>query len=308
VPLRRRARQIVLLGAALAQLALLAEPAAAQSAAIAVVDDTGAPVRLAAPARRIVSLSPGITELLFTAGAGEHIVGVSDYADYPAAARTLPRVSRAQGIDLERIAALHPDLIVTWGSGYSPALLESVRRLGVPVYVLETRTLESVATSLERLGKLAGSDSAAAQAGAFRTRLAKLRQAYAGRTPVRIFYQVWASPVMTLSGGHLASEVMRACGARNVFEDLKPLVATVDAEAVVAARPQIILTAEAGAQDHGALDGWKRFAQIPAVANGNLVTVDADALDRGSVRVLDAVESLCAVVQKVRGAEGAPGH
>ncbi len=265
------------------------------------IDDSGATVRLAQPAQRIVSLSPGITELLFSVGAGARVVGVSAYSDFPPAARSLPQVSRAQGIDLERIAALHPDLIVTWGSGYSPALLDALRSLGVPVYVHEPRSLESIARAIERLGRLSGSASAPRVAGAFRERLLALRQRYAGRAAVRVFYQVWNSPIMTLSGGHLVSEVLRTCGARNVFEDLAPLVATVDAEAVIAARPQILLTAESGAVDHGALDGWKRYAQIPAVAQGMLVTLDADLLDRGSVRVLDAVEGLCGVVEGARG-------
>ena len=294
-------------GAALAAALLLASaaarsaPGAPPSAPIEARDDSGAIVRLAAPARRIVSLSPGITELLFSVGAGDRIVGVSDFSDYPPAARALPRVSRAQGIDLERIAALRPDLIVTWGSGYSPALQDALRRLGVPVYVLETRSFESIATALERLGRLSGSPSAAATAAAFRDRLAALRNRFAQRTAVRIFYQVWSNPIMTLSGAHLASEAMRACGGRNVFEDLAPLVATVDAEAVIAARPQLILTAEAGGVDHGALDGWKRYPQLPAVAGGHLVTLDADTLDRGSVRVLDAVGALCEAVEKARG-------
>ena len=280
-------------------LALLVA-AALPAHAVAVVDDSGATVRLDRPAQRIVSLSPGITELLFSAGAGPQIVGVSAHSDFPPEARSLPQVSRAQGIDLERIAALRPDLIVTWGSGYSPSLLDALRSLAVPVYVLEPRALESVAASIERLGVLAGSARAPAVAGAFRERLLALRRQYSGRSPIRVFYQVWSSPIMTLSGGHLASEVMRTCGARNVFEDLAPLVATVDAEAVIAAQPQILLTAEAGGVDHGALDVWQRFAQIPAVAAGRLVTLDADELDRGSVRVLDATQKLCEIVERAR--------
>jgi len=286
-----------------ARAAALALAAAAMAVAQGqtVVDDSGASVRLARPAQRIISLSPGITELLFSVGAGAHVVGVSAYSDFPAQARDLPQVSRAQGIDLERIAALHPDLIVTWGSGYSPALLDALRALGPPVYVLEPRSFESIARSIERLGVLTGSEGAPRVAADFRARLQALRQRYAGRPPVRVFYQVWNSPIMTLSGGHLISEVMRTCGARNVFEDLAPLVATVDAEAVIAAQPQILVTAESGGVDRGALDGWKRYGRIPAVADGRLVTLDADQIDRGSVRVLDATQALCEIVEGARG-------
>lgn len=281
-----------------AALLCLLLPLAAQ--ALSVVDDDAREVRLPAPARRIVSLAPGITELLFGLGAGAQVVAVSEFSDSPPAARALPKVARAQGIDLEAIAALEPDLVVTWGSGYSPALLEALRKLGAPVYVYEPRSLESIASSVERLGILAGAPGAPAVAARFRARLQDLRNRYAGRATVRVFYQIWAHPLMTLSGRHVASEILRACGASNVFADLAPLVATVDAEAVLAARPQVIVTSEPGGADHGALDFWKRYPQLPAVAGGWLFTLDSDEMDRQSLRTLDAAEKLCACVDRAR--------
>jgi len=274
--------------------------AAAGAPAHTVTDDSGRTLRLARPAERIVSLSPGITELLFLLGAGDRVVAVSEFSDYPAAARSLPRVARAQGIDLERVAALQPDLIIVWGSGYAPALREALRRLAVPVYVHEPRTLDAIATSIERLGELTGSDRAAAIDADFRSRLAALRQRYALRAPVRVFYQVWANPIMTLSGKHLVSEVMRTCGARNIFDELAPLVATVDIESVIAARPQVIIAAEPGGVDRGALAAWRRYPQLPAVANQHLVTLDADELDRATVRILDAAAAMCEQVDRAR--------
>ncbi len=269
-------------------------------AAQTVTDDAGHLLQLAHPAQRIVSLSPGITELLFALGAGDRVVATSEFSDYPAAARQLPRVSRAQGIDLERIAAMEPDLAVVWGSGYSPALQQALVALGLPTYVYEPRTLESIASSIERLGALTGIASAAAVAADFRDRLAALRGRYAHRTPVRVFYQVWGNPIMTLSGRHLVSEVIRTCGARNVFEALSPLVATVDTEAVIAAEPQVIIATEAHGIDRGALDLWRRYPQLPAVANNHLVTLDADELDRAAVRILDAASALCDQVERAR--------
>ena len=269
-------------------------------AAQAVVDDAGRRVEMEHPARRIVSLAPGITELLYFLGAGGRVVAASEFSDYPPAARLLPRVARAQGIDLERIAALQPDLIVAWGSGYSPALLQAVEGLGVATYVYEPRSLEEIATSIERLGALTGSERVQSMSAQFRARIAALRERYAQPTPVRVFYQVWADPLMTLSGRHLVSEVMRTCGARNVFDALGPLVATVDIESVIAARPQLIIAAEPGAIDRGALDAWSRYPQLPAVAQHHLVTLDADELDRASVRILDAAEALCTQVDQAR--------
>jgi len=269
-------------------------------AAHAVLDDAGRPVALAHPAQRIVSLSPGITELLFALGAGDRVVAASEFSDYPAAARSLPRVARAQGIDLERIAALDPDLIVVWGSGYSPTLLQALEGLGFPVYVHEPRTLEAIASSIERLGELAAVARAPALAAQFRARVDALRQRYATRAPVRVFYQVWGNPIMTLSGQHLVSEVMRSCGARNVFAALTPLVATVDIESVIAAVPEVIIAAEPGGVDRGALEMWRSYPQLPAVAGHHLVTLDADELDRASLRILDAARAMCEQVDQAR--------
>ena len=271
-------------------------------AAQTVTDDAGRLLRLAHPAQRIVSLSPGITELLFAIGVGDRVIAASEFSDYPAAARLLPRVSRAQGIDLEKIAALEPDLVVLWGSGYPPALQQALQALEVPTYVYEPSTLESIASSIERLGALTASASAPTVAADFRSRLNSLRQHYAQRAPVRVFYQVWSNPIMTLSGRHLVSEVMRTCGARNVFEALRPLVATVDIEAVIAAQPQVIIATEVQAIDRGALDSWRRYPQLPAVANHHLVTLDADELDRAAVRILDAATELCEQVEQARDA------
>ncbi len=294
-------RPLLLLRAALLLLLLAGGPAAH-----AVVDDAGDRVDLAHAPGRIVSLSPGITELLYAIGAGDRVVGVSDYSDFPPQARSLPRVARAQGIDLERIAALRPDLIIIWGSGYSPALLAALRRLALPLYVHEPRSLDAIASAIDRLGELTQAKDAPAVAAAFGKRLAALRRQYAGRPTMRAFYQVWASPVMTLSGKHLMSDVLRTCGARNIFEDLAPLVATVDTEAVIAAQPQLIITAEAGAKDQGALDGWRKYPEIPAVANAMLITLDADRIDRAAIRILDETQSLCETIERARQASGAP--
>jgi iron complex transport system substrate-binding protein len=288
--------------ALLAVLALLAAPAHAAGSAVEAVDDSGATVALARPAERVVSLAPSITEQLFAIGAGERVVGTSDSSDYPAEARRIPRIASAGSVDLERIAALHPDLIVLWGSGYPAATHDMLKRLGVPVYVSEPDSLESIASSLERLGRLTAAPGAAQQARRFRATLEDLRARYARRRPVRAFYQIWPQPLMTLSGRHVVSEALRLCGAHNVFEDLAPLVPTVSPEAVLAADPQIILTGEAGGADRGALDFWKRYPFIAAVAHGQLVTLDSDRIDRPTPRMLQEVQRLCEKVEAAREA------
>ena len=269
---------------------------------ISVIDDAGAAVTLPRPAARVISLAPSITEQLFAIGAGDRIVGTSAYSDYPPAARAIPRVAAADSVDLERIVSLQPDLIVLWGSGYPPSTHDALKRAGAPVYISEPTSFESIATSFERLGRLTGAADAPRVARQFRSTVQQLRQRYAGRRPVRAFYQVWQQPLMTLSGRHITSEALALCGAYNVFEDLVPLAPTVSPEAVIAADPQIILTAEPGAVDHGALDLWKRYPFVSAVARGQLVTLDADRIDRPTPRMLQEVARLCERIEAARQA------
>jgi iron complex transport system substrate-binding protein len=277
-----------LLGAAL--------PAAAR---LAVTDDSGQRVELAQAAQRIVSLAPHLTEQLFAIGAGDRIVGTTEFSDFPEAARALPRVARAHSVDLERVAAARPDLILIWGSGFPPATVDAVRRLGVPVFVSEPAQLADIASSLERLGALTGRSGTAA-ADAFRQRLADLRERYRGRREVRVFYQVWSEPLMTLGGRHVVSEAIALCGGRNVFAQLAPIAPHVSTEAVLAADPEVIATAEPGARPSAALAQWQRFERLTAVRRGQLVTLDADRINRHAPRIVDEIAVLCAAIDRAR--------
>jgi iron complex transport system substrate-binding protein len=280
-----------------------AHAAAPQDTTVAARDDTGRRVQLHAPARRVIALSPGITESLFAIGAGTQVVGVSDYSDYPPAALALPRVARAQGIDLERIAALHPDLIVTWASGYAPAQLTALEALGVPVYRYEPRHMEDIARDLEALGTLTAAPDGASQARRLREGRARLAAHPHGGPPVATFFQVWADPLMTLSDQHLAGELIGLCGGRNVFGALPLLVAAVDTEAVLRAAPELIVAGSGGVSDAAALrEHWKRYTQLPAVAHGQLARLDSDLLDRGGPRTLEGAQALCGAMDAARGA------
>jgi len=283
-------------------LALLLAPGIGRAQPVAVVDDSGQRIELAHPAQRIASLAPHITEQLFAIGAGDRIVATTEYADYPAAASQLPRVGRAHSVDLERVTAARPDLIIIWGSGFPPAIIESLRRLKVPVYTNEPGSLESIATSLERLGTLTAAGDATRVATDFRARVTTLRSRYAQRVPVRVFYQIWAQPLMTLAGTHVLNEAIRLCGGRNVFEQLAAIAPQVAVEAVVAADPQMIVTAEPGAKPSDGLSQWQRFNTIAAVRNHQLVTLDADRLNRHGPRIVDEIAVLCERIDAARQA------
>lgn len=276
--------------------------AATARAEIVVTDDAGATLRLKAPARRIVSLAPHVTETLFAAGAGRYLVGAVDYSDYPEAARKIPRVGGYAKLDLEAVAALKPDLAVGWASGNAPAHIEKLRALGIPVYLAQPERIDDVAANLERYGELAGTQAAARTAAdAFRTRLAELRTQYGTRPAVRTFYQIWKQPLMTVGGGQVISHVIQLCGGTNVFADLKPLAPKVTVEAVIAADPEVIVASGMGEARPEWLDDWRQWTNMTAVRRDNLYFIPPDLLQRHTPRLVEGAARLCVHLETARG-------
>ena len=281
-------------------LTLLLAAGSAQ-AAIDIADDTGQALHLAQPAKRIVSLAPHISEMLFAAGAGDRVVGAVQYSDYPEAAKKIARVGGYTSVDMEKVAALKPDLVVAWKSGNRGAHLDKLRALGIPVFINEPRRIDDVARSIAQLGKLAGTDSAGeAAAQAFRKRHAALAAKYSARPPVRIFYEAWNRPLMTINGEHLISDVIRLCGGDNVFAKLPMLAPTIDAEAVLAAMPEVIVASGMGEGRPEWLDDWRKWTKLPAVAQGNLFFIPPDQIQRHTPRILDGAERLCGQLDEAR--------
>jgi iron complex transport system substrate-binding protein len=278
---------------------------AVASAELVVRDDTGATVRLPQAARRIVSLAPNVTETLFAAGAGDRLVGVVEYSDYPEAARKLPRIGSHAQLDLEAIARLAPDLAVGWVTGNSAAQVEKLRGLGIAVYLTEPGRIDDVATNLERYGELAGTSAVARAAAAdFRHRLRELRGRYSARPKVRTFYQIWQQPLMTVGGTQIISDVIRLCGGENVFAELKALAPTIGVEAVLAADPEAIVASGMGEARPEWLDDWRRWRTMTAVRRDNLFFVPPDLIQRHTPRLVDGAARLCAHLDTARGRRG----
>jgi iron complex transport system substrate-binding protein len=256
------------------------------------------------PARRIVSLAPHATELLFAAGAGAQVVGVVKGSDAPAAAARLPVVGDVNGLDLERIVALAPDLVVTWPYT-TPGQVALLRARGVPVFTTDARNVEGIARDLSALGVLAGTRGVAdAAAQDLRARAATLVRAAAGRRPLRVFYQVSGTPIFTIAGGHLIERALADCGGVNVFADARIPAPQVDVEAVLARRPDVIVAATAHAVAPDWLAAWKAWPELPAVRRDNLFVVDADRLHRAGPRFVEGMAQLCAALEVARNRTG----
>jgi iron complex transport system substrate-binding protein len=267
-------------------------------AAINVVDDTGAQVTLAQPAQRVVSLAPHVTEMIYAAGGGAKLVGAVTYSDYPPEAKQLPRVGDNKALDLERIVALKPDLIVVWRHGNAQRQTDRLRELHIPLYFSEPHRLDDIAVSLTKLGALLGTASSAdAAARSYRQQIAALHERYAKQPVVSVFYQVWDEPLMTLNGEHMISDVIALCGGRNVFAKLERLVPTVSTEAVLAANPEAIVTAAPGATQPDrplpSLEKWKAWPGMTAVARNNLFAIDGDLINRPAPRIAQGAAQLC---------------
>ncbi len=271
--------------------------------AVSVKDDYGHILTLAEPAKRIVSLSPHLTELLYAAGAGPRLVGALQHSDFPPQARALPRVGSEAAIDLEAVLALRPDLVVAWPNAGSLKAVDRLAALGLPVFRSEPRELEDIARTLEKLGALAGSRAAAgAEAQRFRARVQALEQAYASRAPVRVFYQVWDRPLVTVNGAHVITKVMRLCGGDNVFAALPLIAPEIGREAVLRANPEVIVASGAEGERPAWLDAWKAFPGLAAVARGHLYSVPPELIQRHTPRILDGAERLCRLLEAARAA------
>jgi iron complex transport system substrate-binding protein len=268
---------------------------------IRITDDSGKLIRLAAPAKRIVSLAPHITETLFAAGVGGAVVGSVDYADYPEAAARLPRVGGYTKLDLEAVAALKPDLVIGWQSGNVAGHIERLRALGLPLYLSQPGRIDDIARNLEHFGVLGGNEAAGREAAArLRARHADLQQRYAGRPPVTVFYQAWKQPLMTVSGRQIISDVIRLCGGVNVFADLLGMAPNVTVEAVIAANPEAIVASGMAEERPEWLDDWRRWTAITAVARGNLFFIPPALIQRHTPRLLDGAERLCGQLDEAR--------
>jgi iron complex transport system substrate-binding protein len=249
-----------------------------------------------APLSRIVALAPNLTELVFAAGAGDTLVGVSAYSDYPPAALSLPIIGDAFTVDHEQLALLKPDALLAWESGIPAHVVEEMRHVGYRVEVIRSRSLNDVAIALRRIGELTGHEAEANEAAAaFTAGLQSLQQRFASEQTISVFYQVARRPLYTVNGEHYVSELIGLCGGENIFADLNTLAPAIAVEAVVERNPEVMLASSDAGDD--AFAEWKRWPNLAAVRLGNQYLMPADEIVRATPRLLIAGESLCKALQ-----------
>ena len=275
--------------------------ALAAAPTVSVVDDAGLRIVLQKPGQRIITLSPHVVETLYVAGAGNKIVGAVDYSDYPNAAKSIPRVGGYSLINLEAIVALQPDLVIAWETGNSPAAIEKLRTLRIPVYLSQPNTLEDIGAEIRRFGVLAGTEPVANKAAdQYAQRLSALKKRYQNRSTVRVFYQISEAPLMTIGGKQIITNALSICGGKNVFDQLTPMASVITSEAVIAENPEAIMTSGMQKLNPTGLDFWKKWPALTATQRNNFFFIDPDLMNRNGPRMLAGTDALCKALQTAR--------
>ena len=271
------------------------------NAQIQVQDDLGRSVTLQSPAKRIISLAPHVTELLYAAGASDQVVGVVNYSDYPEQAKRIQQIGSSNKFDLETIVSAKPDLIVAWKSGNPDEQVNELIKLGLTVYYSEPRHLDDVASNIERLGKLLATTVTANKvAQEYTSELNRLRNEYKERKKISVFYQVWNRPILTINGRHLISSVIDLCGGENIFSDIETFVPQVNIEAIIEKDPQVIVIGM-NEERKDWLDEWQQWKGLSAVKNNHVYPINADLIVRHTPRILIGAGQLCGFLDRLRG-------
>ena len=275
---------------------------------IIVSDDAQATITLPRPAKRIATLAPFLTELVYAAGAQTSLVGVSAFSDYPSAAATLPVVADYQGVAMESLLALKPDLVLAWQTGNRPQDITRIQALGIPVMQFELKTLADIGRAMTQIALISGVSELSSAAKKFEIGVANLKANYSNPAvrKVRYFLPIERMPLMTLSGEHIVSNALALCGGENIFAAAKVLAPVVDKEGVVARNPEIIFVSARNLKEIGStavlapVGGGLEGLPVAAIKNNRVYGLNPDWLMRPTPRMLGAVESACAAIQLVR--------
>ena len=248
---------------------------------------------------RVVTLAPHLAELMYAVGAGDLLVGVSSWSDYPPEVNRLPVVGDAFALDHERLALLEPELLLAWESGMPGHVVDELRQAGYRVVTVRTRGADDVADAMLQIGALLSrTESAQAAARDYRDRLAAIRNEHRDASPIRVFYQASVRPLYTVNSDHFLSDLIAACGGQNIFDDLGDLAPAIADEAVIARDPEVMVAGDNSAADPFA--DWHRWPDISANRYGNHFTIDWNLASRPAPRLLLAAEEICAALDQAR--------
>lgn len=247
--------------------------------------------------QRIITLSPHLTEMVFSAGAGKNLVGVAEYSDYPEAANKIPRIGGYEQINYEKILSLKPDLILVWKKGNRYQDIQRLKQLGFELLEFDSQTIESIPHDIEKIGEIMGTQKESKKISQrLSAQITQLNSQYQTTTPMTVFYQVWSKPIITIGGKQFISEALQLCGAKNIFDDQKALSPSVSLEAIIARNPQLILLGGEKQIQQGWKAFWQKYPQITAVQQNKIILLNSDLFQRPTARLINALPQLCAKI------------
>ncbi|MFK7730877.1 MAG: cobalamin-binding protein [Pseudomonadales bacterium] len=268
---------------------------------IEVTDFLGRNLQLQAPAERVIALAPHIVENVYSAGAGDKLVGVVSYSNFPKEAQSIPIVGGYKSYSVETIIALKPDLILMWASGNGDKALQQLSALGFTVYVDELSSLDDIAKFVQHIGQMTGTeDTANESVNEYVQELTSLRDEHSQSAAVSVFYQVWNEPLQTINGKHIINDVIGLCGGKNIFSDAAVLAPKISLESVIVADPQVIVASGMDEARPEWLDDWRKWPQLQAVKREHVYFIPPDLLQRHTFRLLQGAQQLCSQLTEVR--------
>jgi iron complex transport system substrate-binding protein len=263
-------------------------------------DDRGVTVRLVAPPRRIVSLAPSLTEIVFLLGREGSLVGVTRFCNVPSAASDLPKIGGVSDPDVERIVALSPDLVLCTTDGNPRDKVRALEEMGIPCFAVAPQDLEAVFTAIERLGILLGAaDQGRAEAGALRRRARLARPSSLGLEKPAALFVVSTAPIIAAGEGTFMDELVRLAGGRNAAARFSGRYPRLSVEELVAARPDVIFVAGMAGVERFPPE-VTRWKEIPAFRDGAVITLDGDLVTRPGPRLVTALERVSAALAEWR--------
>ncbi|MCP3852350.1 MAG: cobalamin-binding protein [Gammaproteobacteria bacterium] len=271
-------------------------------AQISVIDDIGQTIVLNQPAQRVISLSPGLTELIDASGGLDKLKGVVTYSDFPPEAKQIAQVGSYNSLDIEQILVLKPDLIIAWKSGNPVHQVEQLKKLGLTVYTSEPKNFMDIPITIKAFGELMGTETIAEQnAASFIKQFKQLKLKYhTNKKPKKTFIQIWDNPVMSVNEKHLISKVITLCGGENIFSQTKGLTITPSVESILELDPEIIIATGMADTSKKWLERWQQWGFLSAVKNEHLYATNPDHLVRHTPRILQGIEAVCQIIAAVR--------
>jgi cobalamin transport system substrate-binding protein len=275
-------------------LLLIGLPVAAP-AAYQFVDEVGRPVMVPSSPKRIISLAPNVTEILFSLGLDQEIVGVSVHCNFPEKAKTRTRVGSYISLDFEKIVSLKPDLIIGTGAGNTKDMVDRLEKLGFPAYIIFPRNFDGILTSVRHLGQVVAKEKES---------LAIIRNMESRRQRIidftrdlsrpRVFMQIGEFPIVTVGKGSFADDLISLAGGENVAAEEVKMYPRWGMEEVLKRSPEVILISSMNPKGNyeKVVQEWSRWKMIPAVQHGRIHLIDSDLIDRPSPRIVEGLEEM----------------